>query len=223
MCQWHEWNFSMYPIDFHTHRIWNSNYIQVFNLVVKNETIPQYTKHFTAGIHPWYLTELDERKKEIEKIALDPACIAIGECGIDKICVNDLKLQQAVFEYQCELAVKLNKPIVIHAVKSHFDCAEILKRSGIKKAVFHGFNSRYTILEKILQEGYMVSFGEHIMQKKSPAASLIKSVPTDRFFLETDNSEKGIYNIYNAACDLLSLKFEELVNIQHKNFNTFIA
>jgi len=199
------------------------NGVYVLNHIVERKNTVPDAKYFTAGIHPWHLSALPEKKDGIQLLAAHPNCIAVGECGIDKLCVNNLETQKTIFEFQCELAAGLNKPMVIHAVKAHFDCISLLKNHGIKKAVFHGFNSRYTILEKILQDGYMVSFGAAILQEKSQAAALIKLVPPSRFFLETDDSGQSIYTIYHKAGEIFSLDQKELTAQLHKNFNTFIA
>ena len=43
-------------------------------------------------------------------------CIAIGECGLDQHTGNNIELQIQTFEKMIELAIELNKPIIIHSL-----------------------------------------------------------------------------------------------------------
>jgi TatD DNase family protein len=210
-------------IDFHTHNLSHSNPLRVYNHIVQLENHLKVYGYFTAGVHPWYLDDIGKQCLELEKIIVDKNCIAVGECGLDRACKTNHANQYLAFVQQCKIALYFDKPMVIHCVKAHFDTIKILKEQGIHEAVFHGYNTRYTILEKILAEGYMVSFGSAILHKHSSAASLIKSVPLDHFFLETDDSKIDIKEIYKAACELLGIEIEKLKDQLHKNFNTFIA
>lgn len=75
------------------------------------------TLYSTAGVHPhdaksW---EDPETLKELETIASNPECVAIGECGLDySRDFSEPATQKLVFDKQVELACKLKKPIVIH-------------------------------------------------------------------------------------------------------------
>jgi TatD DNase family protein len=75
----------------------------------------------------------------------------------------------------------------------------------------------------LLAEGYQVSFGAAILQPHTPAAALIKSVPADRFFLETDDAENDITEIYACAATILRISLDELTVQQNMNFNRFTA
>jgi TatD DNase family protein len=210
-------------INFHTHHPAKEGHFSLYNYIVKDgaEAIPQ--QPFSAGIHPWYIDQPEEQEKLLKKISANENCIAIGEAGIDHDCKTPLLRQEKAFTDQCALALELKKPMILHVVKSHFDVMKILQDSGIKKAVFHGYNNRYTILEKVLQNGFYVSIGAAIMNDHSPAAALIGQIPATQFFLETDDSHFSIEEIYAAAAEKRKTDIDDLqVQIAH-NFKLLFS
>ena len=77
-----------------------------------------YKRHsFSCGIHPWYSEDSEPQLKYLYEIATDPRIIAIGETGLDKLKGPSLNVQIPVFKSHIELAEKLKKPLIIHAVK----------------------------------------------------------------------------------------------------------
>jgi hypothetical protein len=59
----------------------------------------------------------------------------VGEIGIDyhKNKNTDLNRQKEVFESQLDLAIELNRSVVIHCVRAHGDLLKILERKFKKK------------------------------------------------------------------------------------------
>lgn len=209
-------------VNIHSHKPSENSNTTVVNVLMNAQVDERNLTCFSAGIHPWYLNNLEEQKNKLQNFIVNKNCMAIGECGLDKVCSSDLKLQHEIFNYQCALARHFNKPMIIHSVKAHFDTLAVLKANGIKKAIFHGFNSRYTILEKILQEGYSVSFGEALLNQRSQASALIKLVPAHMFFLETDDAIEPIEKIYECAAEICGIEKTSLVEQQETNFKNFI-
>lgn len=71
---------------------------------------------FTAGCHPSVSECLGEKKIELlHKLASDPLCVAIGECGLDLTSPNaDLKKQTRLLQLQMNLAQQLHKPVLLY-------------------------------------------------------------------------------------------------------------
>lgn len=208
-------------IDIHSHNSDKVNYLKVFNYPLHGTCDFNFSSKFSVGIHPWFLENYENQFAKQLELIQHPNCIAIGECGLDKVCNSPIELQKDIFIKQCNLAIESKKPLIIHCVKAHFDVIKILQEFGIKKALFHGFNNKYTILEKILEANYSVSFGHAILDDKSQATALIKLVPTGNWMLETDNSAINIELIYSKASELTGISLEELINQQKINFSTF--
>lgn len=206
-------------INFHTHHPPQEGHTSLFNYIVKDGTENTPGHIFSAGIHPWYINNLEQQLGWLKKISGEKNCLAIGEAGLDHECQTAIKIQETAFVEQCKLAVQLQKPMILHAVKSHFEVMRIMKEQGVKKAVFHGYNNRYTILEKVLENGFYVSIGAAVLNEKSPAAALIGQIPREKLFLETDDSSFSIEEIYAAAAAKLNLNLTDLQAQIAQNFN----
>jgi len=68
----------------------------------------------TVGMHPCYVDE-GEFTDEYKELAQDESVVAIGECGLDFFRQEDSKLQREVFIQQTELALELDKALMIHS------------------------------------------------------------------------------------------------------------
>ena len=84
-----------------------------------------------VGIHPEYALDYDSEKlARIEALAAHPKCVAIGEIGLDyhweDACPRDK--QKEAFIAQLELAIRLNKSIIIHSRDAAEDTLEILRK-----------------------------------------------------------------------------------------------
>lgn len=78
---------------------------------------------------------------KIENIASRNTLVAIGECGLDKVCKTDFVLQQEVFAAHIILANKLKKPLVLHCVKAYDEIIKMLSlHKNLVHVIFHGFN-----------------------------------------------------------------------------------
>jgi TatD DNase family protein len=177
---------------------------------------------FSAGIHPWYIDDnWSFYLEKTEKLLSESKISAIGECGIDLIKNRNLELQKTVFIEQAKLAEKYNKPLIIHCVKGYNILIEITKKHNFTKPmIFHGFNNKTEIAKKLIEEGFYISFGKSLFNIKSNSAEVLKSIPKDRFFLETDDYNKDIYSIYNKASEILNIPIDELSNQIKINYNT---
>lgn len=204
----------------HTHHSTNDDgVLELVNQYPKSfdETVP----YFSIGIHPWYIKEEDvEEELRIveEKIQL-PNCLAIGECGLDKRIEVPMGLQLEVFEKQLALAEKYQLPVVLHCVAAFQELIGIKKRLDIKvPMIVHGFSKNQQLANQLLENGFYISFGKYLI-KNPDLEEAFKSVPNDRFFLETDTMEEGIKAVYGLAGNYKGLGEEELKNTIIQNFN----
>lgn len=183
-----------------------------------NITIPGI---YSAGLHPWHIHETAWKQEfeSLKSICRNEHVIAIGECGLDKICSTPLLLQQEVFIAQLLWANEINKPLIIHCVRA-FD--EILKLFDIHKnkvpVIFHGFNKNRLLAEKLSAKGHWLSFGKALLQPGSHDS--FKAVPAGQFFLETDDATVAIEPIYKAAVNLKNTTVDELHLQLKKNVHT---
>ncbi len=153
----------------------------------------QYPEVFaTVGVHPHDAKACDEAAfAEIEKLLQEPKVVAIGEVGLDYYRnLSEPAAQQEVFGRFLALAARAAKPLVLHCRHAEADMLRMLAPAGTKGipgVVVHCFSGSAEFLSACLKRGFCVSFTANITYKKAEGLrDLIRSVPLERMFLETD-------------------------------------
>jgi TatD DNase family protein len=205
--------------NFHTHKYTNQSDVV--------ELVNQYPQEFDAsipfysiGIHPWYIVQ-DRLKSDLEIIEVkvqESNCLAIGECGLDKRIEIPLNVQQAVFEKQLLLAQKYDVPVVIHCVAAFQEVIETKKRLHISiPMIIHGYSKNEQTAKQLLDNGFFISFGKYLLRNPE-LETVFKSVPNNRFFLETDTAEENIDAVYALAAKYKGVNLEEIQKQINSNF-----
>lgn len=205
----------------HTHQFTNQpDVLELVNQYPQefDDAIPFYS----IGIHPLFIDE-NRLSKDFQvmeqKLAL-PECLALGECGLDKRAETPFEVQQLVLEKQLALAEKHQKPVVIHCVAAFQELIEIKKRLKIKvPMIVHGFSKKVELAKQLIDNGFYVSFGKNLLRNLE-LESVFKSIPNDRFLLETDMVEEGIQEVYALAAKYKDLELSELQEIVNRNYTT---
>ncbi len=190
-------------LDIHTHKTKSESTAFAIQNVFSHFELIDATGYYSAGLHPWYLDVTTAKKQfsELEKICSKENVLAIGECGLDKVCTTNMKLQEEYFIKQVQLANLIQKPIIIHCVRAFDEVLQILKKCGNKvPVIFHGFNKSANLADKILSKGHYLAFGSHLNNQN--IAEVFRSVPEDRVFLETDDATQSIEDIYKVAAQI---------------------
>ena len=178
---------------------------------------------YTIGIHPWYLKEEnhDLLISRVMATADDPLVIAVGEAGFDRLRGPSPDLQRKTFEEQVSVAEDLKKPVVIHCVRAWDELVSSHKR--LRPAMpwlVHGFRGKPDLALQLISKGMYISFWfDFVMRPES--ARLIRSLPKERIFLETDGSGVDIRDIYNKVSADLEITIDELKSVINKNFKEF--
>ncbi len=122
---------------------------------------------------------IEENKDEI---------VAIGEIGLDYYWDKEYhKEQQEVFRKVLQLAVKINKPVIIHAWAGEEDCINILEEEVKNKVpvILHCFGGRKSLVTRAMELGYYFSVPPSTVRTGN-FNTLIKKVPTEQLLTETD-------------------------------------
>jgi TatD DNase family protein len=184
----------------------------------------------SLGIHPWELTtqfsEAIYFQKFLElKNKFNSNILAIGECGLDRRRqgIVDINLQEKVLGWQMDWAILVQRPLIIHCVKAYADLLKILKaRKFSGRILIHDFSGNFTTAQSLLKFDCYFSFGKSLFNNKLAAASVLKSLPKEKIFLETDDQlDFSIGDIYQKAGFYLGLdekKCEELFYLNLLNF-----
>ncbi|HXU28613.1 MAG TPA: TatD family hydrolase [Bacteroidia bacterium] len=205
----------MQYLDIHTHKK-TSTGVSVINCSGNFSQLPT-SGYYSVGIHPWYIsTETESDFNELTQISKQANVLAIGECGLDKVCDTDFTLQQTYFINQIQLANILQKPLIIHCVKAFNETLQLLQQQRAQGAViFHGFNKNNTLAKELITKKYYLSFGKHLLN--TSVAETFKILPLEKIFLETDDSEMEIETIYKIAASIKNIDITTLTEQITKN------
>ena len=155
------------------------------------DTASAYPEGFYClRIHPWYVTEHDHSDLQLleDRLKARPErCVAIGECGLDRI-HGSLEAQWPWFEAQISLAKRLDYPLVIHSVKTHDDIHGALNRANWDgRALVHGFSGSYQQASKLIDLGCHIGIGGVITHPGAhKARDTVSRLPLSALVLETD-------------------------------------
>ncbi len=147
--------------------------------------------HYALGIHPYFLDSFQEKDLALlEKLLQKQCAVAVGECGIDSN-VDNILLQQQIFESQVALANKFKKPIIIHHRKSHHLIMQSFKKVKPKYGgVIHAFSGSLQDAKKYVQLGFKLGIGGVITYERAKKTrSVVARVPLEHLVLETDSPD----------------------------------
>ena len=209
-------------VDIHTHTAKNSvDLIQVVNLDLSQQGPEQ--GYFSYGIHPWALDDAEFQAEKAlqtleEKLKL-PQVLALGEAGLDKMHKASFERQIELFERQIELSEALQKPMILHDVKSHNEIIALRKKHKAQQPwIVHGFSGTEQDVRQLIGQGIYLSVGESLLHPERKIYKSFKFIDLDYLFLETDMAEIGIEAVYEAAARLLEM---DLLVLQTRIFANF--
>jgi TatD DNase family protein len=137
------------------------------------------------GYHPWSIKAEEVEDTLIFITQNIHRCVALGEVGLDYKVKVKKKLQKAVFSKLLNLAVQINKPVIIHSRFSYQRTYEMAVNAGVEKAVFHWYSGPVDILDNIIASGFFVSATPALAYSPHHQAALARA-PLDRILIETD-------------------------------------
>lgn len=207
------------------------NLDKVFELSNKFQQI-----FFTQGIHP-HDAKLctDEALKKIEDRCSVDKMVAVGEIGLDYHYDNSPRDKQVeVFKAQLEVAIRRDKPVVIHSRDADEDMITILSEYAprlARKGVIHSFTSGPELAQIALDLGFYLGFNGIITFKTADAVrEIVKLTPIDRILLETDspfltpvpfrgreNSPKNLPYILEKVADIKEVSTKEIEETAYQN------
>ncbi|KAH8346514.1 hypothetical protein KR084_002145 [Drosophila pseudotakahashii] len=149
----------------------------------------------TAGIHPHDSKSIVEEPAtwfDLEHIAQAQECVAIGPCGLDyQRDFSEPDAQKQIFAKQLHLAIRLNKPLLIHERSAQHDLLEILdKFENLPPVIVRGFMGTAEEALKYLERRFYISLTGYLCKDKSDTGvrRLLEdgTLPLDRLLVETD-------------------------------------
>ncbi|MCH8519345.1 MAG: TatD family hydrolase [Nanoarchaeota archaeon] len=176
-----------------------------------------------------FLTYLKKHKQEY---------IAIGEVGLDAHETKDeevLLVQEERFRKIIELAIELNKALLIHTRKRELKALEIIEeyvvKTGFRKFNLHCFTGKKKYFQKIKELRIYCSIPLTILNTQS-FQILVEELPISQLLVETDspylhpekitNTPLTIPQIYAKIAQIKGYDAKEIENILYKNYMKFI-
>ena len=209
-------------INIHTHiAIPEANLLQIVNLDL-NQPCPEQG-YYSYGIHPWELDNVEFQAEKAlqaleEKLKL-PQVLALGEAGLDKMHKASFERQIELFERQIELSETLQKPMILHDVRSHNEIIALRKKHKVHQPwILHGFSGTEQDIKQLIGQGIYLSVGESLLHTERKIHKSFKFIDLDYLFLETDMAEIGVETIYEAAANLLEMDLPALQTRIFANF-----
>ena len=211
----------------------------------------EYTNvYYCAGIHP--VDKRDEifDRGKLKKIADHPKCVGIGECGLDYYWPTEYdwykkedeegymfrenlekERQENLFVGQIELALEIDKPLMIHGrpskggMDAYMDIIKILKVYKKKwgdrlRGNIHFFVGNIEIAKEFLGLGFTMSF-TGVITFSEDYDDVIKFLPLEKIHAETDapyvspkpfrgkrNESKNVREVIKKIAELKEIDLE---------------
>ena len=148
--------------------------------------------HAAVGVHPSDVKGVDERTiKGIASLAEESKVVAIGEIGLDYYRNGaPRKTQRRWFREQIRLAIRVDKPVVVHCRDAADEVHEILEEEKAWRVggVIHCFTGDDAQARKFLDMDFHLGAGGAITFSRSEELrQVFGRVPLERVLLETDS------------------------------------
>ena len=175
----------------------------------------------TIGLHPIHTSKSHHDEQELgladqkftsrgeefdydfyKKLGADPKVVAIGECGLDyyRLTSETQNAQRVAFEKQIELAVELQKPLMLHIrnargisgegayddVLAMLDATRYTARATRSPGDVHFFAGDWPTAKKFLDLGFALSF-TGVITFTHDYDEVVKNTPLDMILSETDS------------------------------------
>jgi TatD DNase family protein len=186
------------------------------------------------GIYPLDALKLSDKEIDNEiKFILEnkEKVIAIGEVGLD---LKEEELHKTLDKQKnnltkfIELAIKLDKPIIIHSRKAELHTIELLEELNVKKVIMHCFSGKMSLVERIAKNSWYLSIpaNSHYSQQFQ---DVIKRVPLSNLLCETDtpylhplkewpNEPANVIYSYKKIAEIKGIKLKEVEKEIESNF-----
>lgn len=149
-----------------------------------------------VGLHPTSVNDNPRWREELDMVErlmreAPTPLYGVGEIGLDLYWSRDFyNIQREVLHAQLELAIKYNKPVVIHtrdAYTEMLDAVATYRGRGLR-GVFHAFAADVDMARKLLRNGeFSFGIGGVVTFKNSGMDRVVVDLPLELLLLETDS------------------------------------
>lgn len=187
-----------------------------------------------VGWHPEDILDkfTEEAFGEMCALANHPKCVAIGEIGLDYYWdATHKEEQKSLFRRQIELALKLDKPIIVHDREAHGDSMDIIREYPEIRGVFHCYSGSAEMAQELLKRGWYLGFDGPITYKNArKSIEVLEICPLERMVIETDspyltpvpfrgkrNDSSKLGYVIEKIAEVRGMSAEEIERITYEN------
>ncbi|WJZ02126.1 TatD family hydrolase [Corynebacterium freiburgense] len=148
-----------------------------------------------CAIHPTRANELDDAARaRLTAMAADPACVAIGETGLDTYWIGKsdtcapLDVQEEALRWHIDLAVASGKALMIHNREADNELLRVLADAPTPRTtILHCFSSPLAVAEEAIARGYILSFAGNVtFRRNEELREIARKTPAGQLLIETD-------------------------------------
>jgi TatD DNase family protein len=193
-----------------------------------------------VGLHPHEASIYDDvLEQEFLQLFQHPKVIGWGEIGLDYYYDHSPRdVQQQVFRRQLELALQVQKPVIIHTREAEDDTIQILRETWFERGgnefggIIHCFTGTQKLADAALAMGFHVSFsGVVTFKNANELRAVAETVPLHQLLVETDcpylapipyrgkrNEPAFVKETATFLANLRGISFEEMAQVTSANF-----
>lgn len=193
----------------------------------------------SVGVHPNSEMDYPVTAKMLCDLAANPACIALGETGLDYYRTHTeeaQEIQRSRFREHIKAALITSKPLIIHTRQAAEDTLLLMAEENAQQigGVMHCFSEDLEIARRAIDLNFYISFSGIVTFKNATVLQdVARQIPLDRILIETDspylapvpfrgkqNHPALVKYVAEAIADLRGMDYEEIAEITTNNFYT---
>jgi TatD DNase family protein len=185
----------------------------------------------SLGIHPNNACCIQQHSYDniLQKMAKYQKCVAIGEIGLDyhdKPSYHKVFKQKLCFMQQLNIALNLNKPVIIHCRDAYEDAINILSKYNMGlKGVIHCFSGSLKYAQEFLKLGFLLGVDGPITYS-TKLQYVISQIPLNNILIETDSpylvpKQYKCHITRNEPCYITTI-IEQIAKIKHISYHTVL-
>jgi TatD DNase family protein len=191
----------------------------------------------SVGIHPHEAEpELIDGPQPLIERAQHPKVVGIGETGLD-FYYNHSPREPQIKNFRAHIAAarELKLPVIVHTRNADSETVDILRDEmgkGAFTGLIHCFTGTQMLADAALEMGFCISVsGIATFKKSEELRAVLKTVPLDRFLVETDapylapmpyrgkrNEPSFVVNTAAMLAELKGVSIDELAKATTDNF-----
>ncbi|MFT4058438.1 MAG: TatD family hydrolase [Legionella sp.] len=193
--------------------------------------------NISVGVHPNTEMEQPVTEQMLCDLAANPACIALGETGLDYYRTHTEEAQEQQrerFRAHIRASLRTSKPLIIHTRQAAEDTIKLMAEEQAQNigGVMHCFAESIDIAHQAMDLNFYISFSGIVTFKNATALQdVARQIPLDRILIETDspylapvpfrgkqNHPALVKYVAEYLAELRAVSYDEIAAITTENF-----